>query len=78
MGPRRLRIVRAIHVLGKEVDVVKRLVRRWSADEGQGLAEYALILALIAVVCITGTAFFGQQVTDTLSFIGKNIGDVLP
>jgi Flp pilus assembly pilin Flp len=67
----------AIHVLGKEVDVLKRLVRRWSTDEGQSLAEYALILALIAVVCILGTAFFGQQVSSLLSTIGSAIDSVM-
>jgi Flp pilus assembly pilin Flp len=58
--------------------VVRNLVRRWSTDEGQGLAEYALILALIAVLCIVGTAFFGSQVSATLDFIGSNINAVLP
>jgi Flp pilus assembly pilin Flp len=57
--------------------VIQNLVRRLKADEGQGLAEYALILALIAVLCIVGTAFFGQQVNDTLSVIGSNIDSVL-
>ncbi len=58
--------------------MVRRLVGRWSSDEGQGLAEYALILALIAVLCIVGTAFFGTQVSATLDFIGSNINAVLP
>jgi Flp pilus assembly pilin Flp len=57
-------------------DVIHNLVRRLKTDEGQGLAEYALILALIAVVCIVGTAFFGQQVNDTLSIIGSTIDSV--
>ena len=37
------------------------LVRR--DDEGQGLAEYALILALIAIVAIVALIFLGQQVS---------------
>jgi Flp pilus assembly pilin Flp len=56
--------------------VIHNLVRRLKTDEGQGLAEYALILALIAVVCIVGVAFFGQQVSDTLSVIGSAIDSV--
>jgi Flp pilus assembly pilin Flp len=56
--------------------VIQNLVRRLKTDEGQGLAEYALILALIAVVCIVGVAFFGQQVSDTLSVIGSAIDSV--
>ncbi|MBA3778987.1 MAG: Flp family type IVb pilin [Chloroflexi bacterium] len=42
-------------------------------EEGQGLAEYALILALIAVVAIAALIFLGSQVGSILSYIGKNI-----
>ena len=56
--------------------MIHNLVRRLKTDEGQGLAEYALILALIAVLCIVGVAFFGQQVSDTLSAIGSAIDSV--
>ena len=33
-------------------------------EEGQGLAEYALILALIAIVAIVALIFLGGQVSD--------------
>ena len=33
-------------------------------EEGQGLAEYALILALIAIVAIIALIFLGGQVTQ--------------
>jgi pilus assembly protein Flp/PilA len=39
-------------------------------DEGQGLAEYALILALIAIVAIVALIFLGNQISDKLSVIG--------
>ena len=42
-------------------------------DEGQGLAEYALILALIAIVAIIALIFLGAQVSTTLSTVGKSI-----
>ena len=42
-------------------------------EEGQGLAEYALILALIAVVAIGALIFLGGQVQSILNTIGKNI-----
>ena len=42
-------------------------------DEGQGLAEYALILALIAIVAIIALIFLGNQVSGTLSTVGKSI-----
>ena len=42
-------------------------------DEGQGLAEYALILALIAIVAIVALIFLGNQVSTILSTVGKSI-----
>ena len=46
--------------------------------EGQGLAEYALILALIAIVAISALLFMGSQVSDKLSVIGSAIDGVTP
>ncbi len=53
---------------------VASLVERLRGDEiGQGLAEYALILALIAVLAIIALLFLGNQVSDKLSVIGNAI-----
>jgi Flp pilus assembly pilin Flp len=38
--------------------------------EGQGLAEYALILALIAILAITALLFLSGQIDTILSSIG--------
>jgi pilus assembly protein Flp/PilA len=42
-------------------------------DEGQGLAEYALILALIAIVAIIALIFLGGQVSKILSTVGNSV-----
>ena len=42
-------------------------------DEGQGLAEYALILALIAIVAIVALIFLGGQISDILSHVGESL-----
>ena len=42
-------------------------------SEGQSLAEYALILALIAIVAIAALIFLGTQINDILSTIGQSI-----
>jgi Flp pilus assembly pilin Flp len=42
-------------------------------DEGQGLAEYALILALSAIVAIIALIFLGQQVSGILSTVGQSV-----
>lgn len=41
------------------------------SEAGQGLAEYALILALIAIVAIVALTFLGTQIADILSTIGN-------
>ena len=40
---------------------------------GQGLAEYALILALIAIVAIIALIFLGGHVSSILSNVGHSI-----
>ena len=40
---------------------------------GQGLAEYALILALIAIIAIVALLFLGGQTSKILSSLGKSI-----
>ena len=50
--------------------LVARLRRVLPSDEvGQGLAEYALILALIAVIAIAALVFLGTKVSTILSTI---------
>jgi Flp pilus assembly pilin Flp len=41
--------------------------------KGQGLAEYALILALIAIVAIIALIFLGSQVSGILSTVGSSV-----
>jgi len=40
---------------------------------GQGLAEYALILALIAIIAILALIFLGSQIRGILSNVGKSV-----
>jgi pilus assembly protein Flp/PilA len=42
-------------------------------DEGQGLAEYALIISLIAIVAIVALMFLGNNISTTLSSVGNAI-----
>ena len=44
-----------------------------SDDEGQGLAEYALILGLIAIVAILALLFLGSSVSTLLSNVGTSV-----
>ena len=40
-------------------------------EEGQGLAEYALILSLIAIVSIIAVLYLGGQISQRLSQVGN-------
>jgi pilus assembly protein Flp/PilA len=42
-------------------------------EAGQGLAEYALILALIAIVAIVALLFLGGQISSILSTVGSSV-----
>jgi pilus assembly protein Flp/PilA len=58
-------------------EVVRWLVERRPVhgEEGQGLAEYALILALIAIVAILSLIFLGDTIGDMMSFIGSTVAE---
>ena len=49
------------------------LFKTREGEKGQGLAEYALILALIAVVAIAALIFLGGQVSSILSTVAAAI-----
>jgi pilus assembly protein Flp/PilA len=53
--------------------LLAKIPGRRSDEEGQGLAEYALILALIAIVAIIALIFLGSQVSTKLSQVGSSI-----
>ena len=42
-------------------------------EHGQGLTEYALILALIAIVAIAALTLLGGQVTSVLSTVANSL-----
>jgi pilus assembly protein Flp/PilA len=55
--------------------IIDRIRRR---EDAQGLAEYALILALIAIVAIVSLLYLGTQISDKLSVIGSTLDSVQP
>lgn len=53
---------------------IARLIALVRRDErGQGLAEYALILGLVAIVAIIALLFLGGQISDKLSVVGDTL-----
>ena len=50
------------------------LIARLHRDsDGQGLAEYALILALIAIVAILALVFLGTAISNILNQVGNSV-----
>jgi pilus assembly protein Flp/PilA len=49
----------------------RHIVHRW--DAGQGLVEYALIIALIAVVVIGTLILLGPQIASIFQNISNNL-----
>lgn len=53
------------------------LITRFLRDEeGQGMAEYALILVLIAVVVIVALTALGEGIEGVFNKIGRKLGDL--
>ena len=43
-------------------------------ERGASLVEYALLVALIAVICIVAIAFLGQSASSKFSTVGSSVG----
>lgn len=53
--------------------IASRLVLGRGGQAGQGLAEYALILALIAIASIVAVTFMGGSINTMLSDLGNHM-----
>ena len=43
-------------------------------EEGASMVEYALLVALIAVVVIAAALFLGNQISEKFSEVGETVG----
>jgi pilus assembly protein Flp/PilA len=50
-------------------EALTAIVARFDREDGQALAEYGLLLALIAVVCIAALTALGLAISGTLGSI---------
>ena len=53
--------------------LIQSLLASFDNEEGQGLAEYALILALIAIVAIVALLFLGGAISGILNSVGTAV-----
>lgn len=55
-------------------DLILRTVARFQSEEGQSLAEYGLILGLIAVVCIAALTALASIIVTKFDLINVALG----
>lgn len=51
----------------------KHLVKFLQAEDGPTAVEYAVMLALIVVVCIAAITMLGQNANSTFSLVGSTV-----
>jgi pilus assembly protein Flp/PilA len=49
------------------------MINKTEEEKGASMLEYALLAALIAVVCIAAITFLGAQASQAFSKVGGNI-----
>ncbi|MFO8083751.1 MAG: Flp family type IVb pilin [Desulfobacterales bacterium] len=54
---------------------MEKLINFFKEEEGATAVEYALMVALIAVVIIAAVAFLGKSVSEVFSDVGSAIND---
>jgi pilus assembly protein Flp/PilA len=60
------------------VEMFKALVERLQAQQkGQDLTEYALLVALIAIIVVVAVLFFGTNVSTFFSTLGASVSSWL-
>ena len=56
------------------IEMFKALVERLQAQQkGQDLTEYALLVALIAIIVVVAVLFFGTNVSTFFSTLGATV-----
>ena len=66
-----------MNIVSLVLSVIDPIRRTWNRrDEvGASLVEYALLLALIAVVALVALHFLGGSVSNTLNSVGSSISN---
>jgi pilus assembly protein Flp/PilA len=55
--------------------IASHLVRFLKNEDGPTAVEYAVMLALIIVVCITAITVLGSNANNTFSYVGTQVGN---
>lgn len=52
---------------------MNKLLMLWNDESGQDLAEYAMMIGLVALAVVTAVAVLGTNVAVTFNDIGTNL-----
>ena len=55
--------------------MLKNFTTMLKNDDGQGLVEYALIIALVSIVAIAGLTILGKKANATLNNAANTLSD---
>lgn len=53
--------------------MLMQLLNVWRGEDGQDLAEYGLVIALIAIVAIAALTLMGTSISSSLSQVAGSI-----
>lgn len=53
--------------------VLQMLKRLWVEEKGQGMAEYGLILALVAIIAAAALSPLGTKIANTFTTISNSL-----
>ena len=56
--------------------MIHLLHRIWNENDGQDIAEYAVMLAVILVIVVGTIRLIGSEANNTFSAVASNIGQV--
>jgi pilus assembly protein Flp/PilA len=62
-----------LHMLTTYEFVAAWLRSKTDSERGASLVEYALLLALIAIVCIIALQFLGEQASERFNSVGDSL-----
>ena len=49
------------------------MMKLWKNEEGQGMVEYGLIIALVAIIVIAGISLLGKNIGQLFNTVAANI-----
>ena len=61
------------YIVARTLELKAWIQRHLRREEGQGLVEYALILALIAILVIVALKFLQPSISNTLNTISSSM-----